>query len=121
MRSGVEAVAGGPRTEFSDAAIAEEQGISAVAAIGPTGIERRKVCQGRAGVVTAVRCRVVEQDVRGGRNNGRAGEVVPRLQDAIAAGGEQAVAAIGGVLPDQVGHAADTALARRSAEFGMGD
>ena len=36
-------------------------------------------------------------------------------------GREQAAVAIGGVLPDQVGRAADTALARRTAEFGMGD
>jgi hypothetical protein len=53
--------------------------------------------------VTAVRCRVLKQDVRGGRDDGRASEVVPPLQDAIAAGGEQAVIARGVVLPDQVG------------------
>src|SRR6516225_2035806 len=65
LRSGVDAAAGGPRTEFPDAVIAEEQCISAVATIEPASIERCKVCQGRAGLVTAVRCRVVEQDVRG--------------------------------------------------------
>jgi hypothetical protein len=52
--------------------------------------------------------------VAGGMTAG-AGEVVPRLQDAIA---EQAVVAIGVVRPDQVGRAADTPLARRTAECG---